>query len=136
MPDQLESGVLYISIEYGTAVHSCCCGCGEEVVTPITPTDWTLIYDGETISLSPSIGNWKIPCRSHYFIEQSRVIDAKIWNDKQVGSKTKKGKEKRGKYFSAESQNKEQRQIRPMSELDDVPKGLWEQIKRKVGRRR
>jgi hypothetical protein len=39
-PRELEPGVLYISMEYATAVHSCCCGCGERVVTPFTPTDW------------------------------------------------------------------------------------------------
>jgi hypothetical protein len=39
-PRELEPSVLYISMEYATAVHSCCCGCGERVVTPFTPTDW------------------------------------------------------------------------------------------------
>lgn len=34
VPRELESGILYVSMEYGTAVHSCCCGCGEQVVTP------------------------------------------------------------------------------------------------------
>jgi hypothetical protein len=38
-PRELEPSVLYISMEYATAVHSCCCGCGERVVTPFTPTD-------------------------------------------------------------------------------------------------
>ena len=43
IPDGLEHGVLYVSMEYGTAAHRCCCGCGEEVVTPFTPTDWTIV---------------------------------------------------------------------------------------------
>ena len=66
IPEKLEPKVLYISMEYATAAHSCCCGCGEEVVTPLTPTDWRMTFDGETISLSPSIGNWNLRCRSHY----------------------------------------------------------------------
>ena len=33
VPRELEPGVLYISMEYATAVHSCCCGCGERVVS-------------------------------------------------------------------------------------------------------
>ena len=58
IPSTLNDGVLYISIPYATAVHKCCCGCGEKVVTPLTPTDWSLTFDGLTASLSPSIGNW------------------------------------------------------------------------------
>ena len=29
IPRHLEPGVLYVSIEYATAAHTCCCGCGE-----------------------------------------------------------------------------------------------------------
>lgn len=73
IPDQLEQGTLYVSIEYGTVVHTCCCGCGEEVVTPLSPTDWKLVYDGATISLYPSIGNWSFRCESHYWITENQV---------------------------------------------------------------
>lgn len=84
IPRVLGPGILYISIEYATAVHSCCCGCGEEVVTPLTPTDWKLIFDGETVSLWPSIGNWSYACRSHYVIERNQVIAALPWSDKRI----------------------------------------------------
>jgi hypothetical protein len=73
VPDALEDGVIYVSIEYATAAHRCCCGCGKEVITPITPTDWQLTYDGESISLHPSIGNWSFPCESHYWIKHNTV---------------------------------------------------------------
>lgn len=73
VPDDLEEGVLYVSMTYATAIHLCACGCGEEVVTPISPTDWQLRYDGEAISLAPSIGNRRLPCRSHYWIRSGRV---------------------------------------------------------------
>src|ERR1035441_2447934 len=73
IPDQLDEGKLYISIDYATVAHKCCCGCGKEVVTPLSPTDWNLIFDGKTISLHPSIGNWSFPCRSHYWIRNNRV---------------------------------------------------------------
>lgn len=73
IPDKLEDGVLYVSTTYATASHRCCCGCGKEVVTPITPTDWQLTFDGESISLYPSIGNWSFPCQSHYWITRSAV---------------------------------------------------------------
>ncbi len=54
VPTELENDVLYISIDYCTAIHKCCCGCGNEVVTPISPTDWKITFDGESISLHPS----------------------------------------------------------------------------------
>ena len=74
IPEHLEPGVLYVSMKYATAAHSCCCGCGEEVVTPFTPTDWQMIFDRETVSLWPSVGNWQLRCRSHYVIERGRAI--------------------------------------------------------------
>jgi len=57
IPDVLKDGTLCVSMEYATVVHKCCCGCGKEVVTPLSPTDWNLIFNGKTISLDPSIGN-------------------------------------------------------------------------------
>ncbi|TWU58942.1 hypothetical protein Poly51_17230 [Rubripirellula tenax] len=83
-PDQPESGVLYISIEYKSVSHLCCCGCGEEVVTPLSPADWQITYDGRSISLSPSIGSWTLRCRSHYVITRGRVREAGQWTDEQI----------------------------------------------------
>ena len=74
IPDMIEEGKLYVSIEYATTVHKCCCGCGKEVVTPLSPTDWKLIFDGKTVSLDPSIGNWSFPCRSHYWIRNNWAL--------------------------------------------------------------
>ena len=70
VPSVLDDGILYISMEYRTAVHLCVCGCGNKIVTPITPTDWQLTFDGKSVSLSPSIGNWNFECKSHYFIKK------------------------------------------------------------------
>lgn len=73
-PAALEPGMLYISMEYATVLHTCCCGCGSKVVTPLSPERWCLTYDGKSISLEPSIGNWSFPCQSHYWIERNAVI--------------------------------------------------------------
>lgn len=73
IPDKLEEGVLYVSMIYATAAHRCLCGCGREVVTPLSPTDWQLAFDGDSVSLAPSVGNWSFPCRSHYWIERNHV---------------------------------------------------------------
>ena len=74
IPRELDSNTIYVSISYATAIHNCCCGCGNRVVTPLAPKEWKLIFDGRTISLEPSIGNWRYSCRSHYWITNNRVI--------------------------------------------------------------
>ena len=73
IPSDITDGVIYVSIKYRTAAHNCCCGCGHKVVTPISPTDWQLIYNGVDISLSPSIGNWSFECLSHYWIKAGQI---------------------------------------------------------------
>jgi len=74
IPEVVQDGVLYVSLRYGTAVHKCFCGCGEEVVTPLGPTDWSIRIDGHFVTLYPSVGNWSYACRSHYFIRRSNII--------------------------------------------------------------
>ena len=92
IPEALEDGVIYISTDYCTATHACMCGCGNKVVTPITPLDWTLTFDGETVSLSPSIGNWSFACQSHYWIKRSRVEWAGQWSKEKIVTEREKDK--------------------------------------------
>lgn len=73
IPERPAPGVLYVSRRYATALHLCCCGCGSEVVTPLNPAKWRLTEDGVTVSLFPSIGNWSLPCQSHYWITSNRI---------------------------------------------------------------
>jgi hypothetical protein len=84
IPTQVEEGVLYISEKYGTAIHKCCCGCGQEVVTPLSPVQWQLHRVGESVTLSPSIGNWNFRCKSHYWIRQNRVEWAGSMKEQQI----------------------------------------------------
>ena len=72
-PHLMEDDVLYVSIAYATAIHKCACGCGQQAVTPLSPEEWSLTYNGEAISLMPSIGNWGMDCKSHYWIQDNRV---------------------------------------------------------------
>ncbi|MFC1421298.1 DUF6527 family protein [Streptacidiphilus cavernicola] len=72
-PDRLDPGVLYVSIPFASVAHLCCCGCGSEVVTPLGREEWHLTFDGESISLHPSIGNWGFTCHSHYWIHRNQV---------------------------------------------------------------
>lgn len=100
MPDEFENNVLYVSMRYRTATHLCCCGCGSKVVTPISPTDWKLIFYGDSVSLDPSIGNWALPCRSHYWIKRNQVKWARSWSDDEVKSEIKRDKKAKNDYYS------------------------------------
>jgi hypothetical protein len=73
VPAPLDERVLYISIPFATVVHLCACGCGTKVVNALDPNDYSFTFDGETITLDPSIGNWDFHCRSHYLIRRSYV---------------------------------------------------------------
>lgn len=84
IPRELKNGTIYVSITFATAAHKCCCGCGNEVITPISPTDWRLTFDGESISLFPSIGNWNFDCKSHYWIIRNTVKWARRWSEKEI----------------------------------------------------
>ena len=74
VPAVLEPDKLYISFDCNVIIHLCACGCGEKVVLPLTPNEWKIIYDGETVTISPSIGNFQYKCGSHYFIKHNRVV--------------------------------------------------------------
>ena len=100
VPDVLESGVLYVSVRYATASHKCACGCGEIVVTPIRPTDWTLQWNGETVTLDPSIGNWSTRCQSHYWIVENRIIWAKKWSISRVLTNRSEDRQTKARYYN------------------------------------
>ena len=79
IPNDLCDGVLYVSIPFVTAVHLCCCGCGNQVVTPLDPEEWYLTFNGKSVSLHPSIGNWGLQCQSHYLIRRNQVVWLPGW---------------------------------------------------------
>ena len=74
IPSLLEENTLYVSIKYKVCVHLCFCGCKEKVVITLTPNSWHLIYNGETVSIKPSIWNFNLKCLSHYYITNNNVI--------------------------------------------------------------
>lgn len=100
IPSTIEPGVLYVSLEFATAIHLCCCGCGREVVTPFTPTDWKMTFDGVSISLWPSIGNWNFPCRSHYIVKANRIVEAAPWSQEMVEAERERDRLAKSTYFA------------------------------------
>lgn len=132
IPEKLEPGVLYVSTTYATAAHSCCCGCGEEIVTPFAPTDWKMTFDGESISLWPSIGNWTLDCRSHYVIERNRVIESGPWTDRQIAAARSRDKAAKARHYGTA--------VSLDPSADDVARtdppndGFWRRVRRRMTR--
>jgi hypothetical protein len=114
VPAQPEPGVLYVSVEYATTLHLCACGCGHEVILGISPHDWTLTWDGKTVSLDHSVGNWSFPCQSHYFIRRNRIVRAGPWTDEQIA---------RGRARDAANRRGHPRQAVP--DVRPAPSGSW-----------
>jgi uncharacterized protein DUF6527 len=100
IPSELKEGTLYISIPFATAVHLCSCGCGIKVVTPISPPEWKLVWDGDTVSLIPSIGNWQFPCRSHYWVTRNRVEWARALSDEEIARGRRRDAKELEAYFA------------------------------------
>ena len=77
---ELEQGVLYVSEEFELAIHLCACGwCKQKTVTPFKdfPNDrgWTYTRDAEDrVTLHPSIGNFQMPCKSHYWVQGNKIV--------------------------------------------------------------
>lgn len=82
--DSMNEGEIYISHEYMTASHICCCGCGEEVVTPLNAAKWRAKLLNGKISLYPSIGNWEYQCRSHYIIKENKIIWMSTYSAEEI----------------------------------------------------
>lgn len=99
VPAEREKGTIYVSIPFATAVHNCLCGCGAKVVTPIKPHKWVLTFDGETIGLDPSVGNWSFPCQSHYIIRRGKVIVAGPMDKPQVAAVRARDEVLRQKHY-------------------------------------
>lgn len=100
IPAQPEEGILYVSVQYKTAVHLCICGCGNKVVTPLTPNDWRLTFDGISVSLYPSIGNWSFPCRTHYFVTNNKIEMMRNWSETRIKDTRENEQKRKSDYYS------------------------------------
>lgn len=107
VPAELAEGVVYVSLEYGTASHLCCCGCGNKVVTPLSPTDWRMIFDGESVSLDPSIGNWSFDCQSHYWIVRGKIRWTTKWSRDRIDEGRQWDAASKEDYFKAKQEGED-----------------------------
>jgi hypothetical protein len=101
LPRELTPGVLYVSREYAVAGHLCACGCGNKVMTPLGPAEWSFSERDGRPALRPSIGNWQLPCRSHYVITDGRILWADQWSDTQILAGRQAEESRRQAHYAA-----------------------------------
>jgi hypothetical protein len=133
-PEKLELGELYLAMEFATAVHLCACGCGNKVVTPFSPTDWQMIFDGETVSLKPSIGNWSFRCRSHYWLRSGRIVWAGDMSQAAINAGRKRDAQAKEMHQAERAKVGEVRQ-RERSEVHEEHKAAswFERLRSRLG---
>jgi len=118
IPKQLEPGILYVSERYQVAAHLCPCGCNTKIVTPLGLGYWKFTEENNCATLTPSIGNWQIPCQSHYWITDGQIEWSGKWTSKEIESGRKKEQDRLEKIYN----NKKKK-----SKSWKIPS--WEQIK-------
>ena len=111
IPETLAEGVLYICKRYTLAAHKCCCGCGEEVITPLTPADWSLRKEEGAVTLNPSIGNWSFACRSHYWIRRNQVVWSRTMSPREIRQVRDRDRREKAAYIAGVNTRKAQRAI-------------------------
>ena len=106
VPKVLEPGLLYVSEEFGAALHLCACGCGNKVSTPLGPTEWSFHETDKGPTLSPSVGNWQLPCQSHYWIEGGTIVWYGSWTSEQIYAGRRSECVRRQAYYEERSQHR------------------------------
>ena len=112
VPKVLESGILYVSEEFGAAVHLCACGCGAKVSTPLGPTEWKLQEAAGGPTLTPSVGSWQLPCQSHYWIRNGQILWCETWSAAQIEAGRRQEEVRRRDYYDGRTK----------------PVGIWQRI--------
>lgn len=107
IPRELKPGILYVSEEFDVAGHLCACGCGAKVITPLGPTEWTFTATPHGPSLSPSIGNWQLPCKSHYWVDGGTIKWSIAWTPEQVEHGRRSEYARRRDYYESRKFKKE-----------------------------
>lgn len=105
VPADREEGKLYLSMRFRTAIHSCFCGCGTKVVTPLKPSAWQMLFDGDTVSLYPSIGNSGHACGAHYWIRRGWAVRAGQMTDEEIAGGRARDQSLQDAYYGAPTPN-------------------------------
>lgn len=131
VPDEIEEGVLYVSVKYKSVSHLCMCGCGEKVAFRLAPERFGIKFDGKAVSLSPSVGNSNFACRSHYWLEHGEVVWLPPLNDRQIerarrnAHRVTSGPSRRSTEFEDEYATDEVEEPTPSSSVWDRVRGVF-----------
>ena len=125
IPPSLDQGKLYVCCQYRAVMHLCACGCGVEVSTPLHPTGWRLTFDGESVSLYPSVGSWSEECQSHYVIRNNRVIWGHRFSRDRVEQIRRKRRDDIALHYRTED-NRDHEQPTP----EVASRGIWATIRK------
>jgi hypothetical protein len=117
MPKDFLPGVLYVSEEFGIAIHLCACGCATKVKTPLGPTEWSVNETKQGPNLRPSVGNWQQPCQSHYWIDCGEIVWSEKWTAEEIVAGRRYEQERRNEYYTA---------------LDRQRGGVWQRFWRRL----
>lgn len=126
IPEQLADGVLYICQAHRIAVHRCCCGCGEEVVTPLSPADWAIRLDGSMVTMQPSIGNWGLACHSHYWIRRNKVIWARSMTQSEIARVREQDRKDKAAFIGSANRAKG---LPGLSDQTGLNPSLWQRLR-------
>lgn len=124
IPEDIEEGILYISMKYKSVVHNCACGCRSRIITPLSPTDWRVIYNGQELSLYPSIGNWNLECRSHYWIKKNKVVWSSGWSQEQIDENRSFDYQNKKEYYESRQFSNETSKV----ETESPTNTFWERL--------
>jgi hypothetical protein len=118
IPVELQADILYVSKEFGIAVHLCACGCGSKIRTPLGPTEWSVRETRKGLTLNPSVGNWQETCRSHYWILEGKIRWADRWSSEQISAGRQDEERRRAAYYAG----------RGLS-AKEIPQRFWRRVK-------
>lgn len=65
----MKENVIYISDEFKVSGHKCMCGCGSLTIMPLGNNEWNYEIKNNKLTMWPSVGNYQMPCKSHYIIQ-------------------------------------------------------------------
>lgn len=99
MPLNLEEGILYVSLENQVAGHLCPCGCGSKVLIRIGKAGWDYTENRGKVTMFPSLSNWELPCRSHYWIRKNIIKWSNSWTDEDIEEGRQSDIDKKRLYF-------------------------------------
>jgi hypothetical protein len=93
-------------------------------------------FDGQTISLRPSIGNWDYHCRSHYIIRRNRVIEAKPLSDDEIAAGRRKDKAAKAEFYQSRDDYDENQSPAASMHGSNQRRGFFSRITARLLKRR